>query len=108
MQGEEAFEACVALVAGTALNDFVSYRIRFIGDNEQRIVFAPGNYGNKWLLIRTEFIDKGRGYFPPISFMTDYCYPQMLLWYINETNKWNFEWGCEFVDVKDLKGNYIS
>ncbi len=98
----------VAHVDGIVPNALVSYRIQFIGDYEERIVFAPGMYGNEWLPVLAEFNAKGRGYFPPLRFMTDYSYPQMLFWYVDNPNKWTFEWGCESVNVKDLQGNYID
>lgn len=94
----------VAKVDEIALNALVSYRIQFLGDNEERTIFVP----RKWLHILSEFNTKGVGYCPPLWFMIDYCYPQMLHWFVNDPNRWNFEWRCQSVFVKDLDGNYID
>lgn len=92
----------VAMVDGVAHGDLVSYRIQFIGDASEQIVFAPWNQR-----LRDSEEDDDGIYVPPISFLARYCYPQRLLWHINEPEKWNFEWKCTSLFVKDLDGNYI-
>ncbi len=103
-----SYQQYVAHIDGRILDTLVSYRILFTGCYEERIVFAPGKYGYKSLLVLNEFKIKGKGYIPPLSFMTEYVYPQMLLWFVDEPSAWNFEWKCESVFVKDLNGNYID
>jgi hypothetical protein len=92
-----------AHIDGRPVEDFVSYRITFRGGAEQT-VFAPKNY----FWISDEFYDKERGYIPPLSFMLDYAFPQILWWDRKRSKEWPIDWHVDDLYVKDLNGDYID
>lgn len=98
----------VAMIDGQPIENMVSYRILFEGDVRERVLFVPADYGHRRLLVLHEFSNKGEGYIPPISFLTDYVFPQMFWWHYDEPSKWNTAIKCESVFVKDSDGHYIS
>ena len=98
----------IAHLDDVPIGKIVSYRIVFFGDDEERMFFAPIDYGGNTLLVYREFNVKGRGYIPPISFMSEYAFPQMVWRNWNEPDRWNIRWNCETVYVKDLEGKYLG
>jgi hypothetical protein len=108
----DGVEGRVASVAGVGVDEIVSYRIQVAGDLKDRVVYVPENYGGSRLLVDREFFEKSageiqaRGYFPPVSFLTDFFLPQMFAFASPE--EWDFSMNFRSVFVKDLKGKYLS
>jgi hypothetical protein len=99
-------EEYVALTAQASVQDLVSYRIVLQGDYKELEVWAPVDYGNARLLVLRESVRKGPDYVPPISFLTDYLFPQQFSW--RAPSDWTISQKCESVFVKDGQEDYLS
>jgi TIR domain-containing protein len=92
----------VAKIDGSLPDKFLSYRIVFSGDPREVIIAAPANSS-----VYNEFNKRGAPYFPPISFLTYYVFPQIFWWYEENPDKWNLSGRCESMYIKDLHGDYV-
>lgn len=98
-------EEYVALTTETSVENLVSYRIVLLGDYEELDLWVPADYGNARLLVLGESTEKGPGYVPPISFLTDYLFPQQFS--SRSPSNWIISQKCASVFVKDRQGNYL-